>query len=105
MLEVKNWICFNKYVHSAGCPVEFCMGKYILERNEKKSNTKKKHSDGRFYSSLLSLPYRYHNVMIAVTIVHFPREEKFTDLVEMQVMYSHRDIVMEDLEPVDKIRT
>ena len=43
--------------------------------------------------------------MIAVTIVHFPREEIFTDLVEMQVMYSHRDIVMEDLEPVDKIRT
>ena len=36
MLEVKNWICFNKYVHSAGCPVEFCMGKNILERNEKK---------------------------------------------------------------------
>ena len=87
-----------------GAQLDFVWAK-IFWNEMKKSNTKKKHSDGRFYSSLLSLPYRYHNVMIAVTIVHFPREEKFTDLVEMQVMYSHRDIVMEDLEPVDKIRT
>ena len=59
-------------------------------------NKRKKQRDGRFYSSLLSLPYHYlkwrlakakirfhcfRNLTIAVTIFCFSREEKFSGLL------------------------
>ena len=42
-------------------------------------------------------------VIIAVAIVCFPREEKCTDQVKMQLMYSRMNNIMNNLEPVAKI--
>ena len=63
---------------------------------EKKGNKKKRQVYGRFYSSLLLLPYRFskgrlveikirfhhfRKVIIAIKIVRFPREENFPGLL------------------------
>ena len=86
MAEVTNWICWNKlYSVSRWC--------FILA----KTFWNKKKTVGGFCSSLLSLPYRYskwriaemtfcfyrfRNIIIAVMIVGFPREDKFVCLSE-----------------------
>ena len=67
----------------------FIMAKTFRNEMKKKGNKKKKQTD-RFYSSLLLLPYRcrkrkirfhrFRNFKIAVTIVRFSREEKFSGL-------------------------
>ena len=75
-----------------GVEIGLYIGKNILDSNEKEGNKRKNQPHGRFYSSLLPLPYRYckwrlketkicahrfRNVTTAVAIVRF-REEEFS---------------------------
>ena len=92
IVEVPNWIYSNnKYVHSTECPNGVFYWRKYDDMKWRRKVLKEKQTGGRFYSSLLSLAYRYRRWrlvqmkirfhrfpnIIALTIFRFPSETEF----------------------------